>query len=117
MAYQLMHPPLPPSRSCASFPTLSLLWFLLARRRFPEIGRLRSKADSLRQGIKSTMSRLMAGGEFSGMLAVSSTSCEVWVGCCCWFESHRSLERFLFFPTLSLLLFSHYMARSCSCCC
>ena len=40
-------------------------------RRFPEIGRLRKKAQSLRQGIKSTMDRLMAGGEFSGMLAVS----------------------------------------------
>ncbi|CAM9308465.1 unnamed protein product, partial [Ectocarpus sp. 12 AP-2014] len=41
----------------------------LSAQRFPEIGRLRSKADSLRQGIKSTMARLMAGGEFSGMLA------------------------------------------------
>lgn len=40
-------------------------------RRFPEIGRLRKKAQWLRQGIKSTMDRLMAGGEFAGMLAVS----------------------------------------------
>eukprot|EP00752_Nemacystus_decipiens_P002592 g2425.t1 len=41
----------------------------LSAERFPEIGRLRSKVASLRQGIKSTMNKLMAGGEFSGMLA------------------------------------------------
>eukprot|EP00904_Undaria_pinnatifida_P011374 jgi/Undpi1/7367/HiC_scaffold_22.g09840.m1 len=41
----------------------------LSATRFPEIGRLRKKAQTLRQGIKSTMDRLMAGGEFSGMLA------------------------------------------------
>lgn len=45
--------------------------FVAKPRRFPEIGRLRQKVDTFKRSIKATMERLMASGEFAGMLAVS----------------------------------------------
>lgn len=72
-------------------------------RRFPEIGRLRKKAQSLRQGIKSTMDRLMAGGEFAGMLAVSLYIYSLLIRTCFFLQQQFFIFIFPFFRVLIAL--------------